>query len=63
MDPLDEVLCRAWNLAKEDSSDEVDEELERLLPPLVEAGYVSATEYLWRFTDTGVKRVEALGCD
>jgi hypothetical protein len=68
MDPVDEALCRAWSLTLEDSSDDVDRELEDLLPFLIKAGYVatsghSPTGSFWGFTETGVKRAEELGCD
>jgi hypothetical protein len=68
MDPVDEALCRAWQLFLEDLSDEVDEELKKLLPRLIEAGYVSESGHsptgsFWAFTEAGVKRAEELGCD
>ena len=40
MNAFDEALCRATTLFLEDGSDAVDEELEQLLLPLTEAGYV-----------------------
>jgi hypothetical protein len=68
MDALDEALCRAWSLRLKDTSNDVDEELEKLLPLLIEAGYVrvwghSPTGSFWAWTESGVKRAEELGCD
>jgi hypothetical protein len=69
MDALDEALCRAWSLfSKTDHWTDVDEELENLLPPLIEAGYVTESGHspsgsFWAFAETGVKRAEELGCD
>jgi predicted hydrocarbon binding protein len=68
LDALDKALCRAWQLALEDDSDAVDEELGKLLPKLVEAGLIeetghSPTGFFWAFTKIGVGRVEELGCD
>jgi hypothetical protein len=68
VESLDEVLRRVWQLALEGPSDQIDEEIDRLLPNLIDAGYVdefghSPTGSLWRFTEKGVQRVEALGCD
>lgn len=68
MDAIDEALCRAWSLSLEDPSDDVAEELETVLPFLIQAGYVresghSATGSFWAFTDAGVKRAKKLGCD
>jgi len=68
VEALDETLCRVWQLTLLDPSDEVDDEIDRLLSPLIEVGYVhesgrSATGSLWRFTPEGVRRVEELGCD
>jgi hypothetical protein len=68
MDDLDRALTRAWAIFLEDLSDESDAELEGLLPPLTNAGYVridgeSPTGYHWRFTPEGVERAKALGLD
>ena len=63
---LDDLLTRASEIFLGDLSDETDEELEGILPPLVEAGYVaingqSPTGEFWRFTPEGVARQEQLG--
>jgi hypothetical protein len=68
MNAFDEALCRAATLFLEDGSDAVDKELEQLLPPLIEAGYVrewghSATGSFWAFTEAGRQRAAELGCD
>lgn len=67
MDALDRALCRAEEIFLEDLSDEPDAELEKLLPPLVEAGYVreepwgeGSDWFLWSFTDAGIKRIDEL---
>ena len=67
MDPLDEALCRAQKLFLEDSSDVVEDELSKLMPGLVEAGYAEESDYgdglmAWGFTKAGIERGEALGC-
>jgi hypothetical protein len=67
MEPIDEALCRAWNLSLEDWSDAVEDALEEVLPALIQAGYVaesgrSLTGSFWTFTQTGTKRLEELGC-
>jgi hypothetical protein len=68
MDAVDEAVCRAWSLTLlRDPSDAVDEALEELLPSLIESGYVterghSPTGSFWAFSETGVRRVEELGC-
>ena len=56
----DEALLRAWRLV-EDFSEAVEDELGRLLPTLIAAGYAEADERTWRFTPEGVNRVELLG--
>ena len=56
----DEALVRAWELALEEHTDAVEEEFEHLLSPLIEAGYVEADHYTWRFTPEGVRRAELL---
>ncbi|MGH2682096.1 MAG: hypothetical protein ACRDIX_02560 [Actinomycetota bacterium] len=58
MNPVDEVLYRVWQLSLGDPSDEVDEELEKLPPRLIEAGYVSESGHsptgsFWAFTEAG----------
>jgi hypothetical protein len=68
VDELNRRLGRAWEIFLEDLSDETDAELSHLLPPLVDAGYVtidgeSPTGHFWRFTSKGVQRAEALGLD
>jgi len=67
VDPLDRDLCRAHEIFLGDLSDATDAELVDLLPPLIEAGYVtesghSPTGYFWAFTKSGVERGEELGC-
>jgi hypothetical protein len=64
---LDRDLCRAHAIFLQDLSDATDEELGKILPGLVEAGYVeeyghSPTGSFWRFTEAGVRRGEELGC-
>lgn len=53
---------RAWKLFEDDWSDEGAEEVEQLLPPLIDAGYVSTDDEAgtWAFTDAGVARAEFL---
>ena len=67
MDALDRALCRAQEIFLEDVSDEPETELEELLPPLIEAGYVHEEPwgedsgwFLWSFTDAGIKRADEL---
>lgn len=67
MDSLDDALRRAHEIFLGGSSDATDAELDDLLPPLVEAGYVtesghSATGSFWTFTESGIRRGEELGC-
>lgn len=67
MDSLDDALCQAHEIFLGDLSDETDAELDDLLPPLVEAGYVKETGHsptgsFWAFTESGVRRGEELGC-
>jgi hypothetical protein len=66
VEELDRTLSRAYEIFSEDLSDETDAELDALLPPLVNAGYVaingeSPTGLFWRFTPAGVERAKALG--
>lgn len=68
MDSLDEALCRASELFLGDDSDAADAELAKLLPVLVEAGYVTESGHspsgsFWAFTDSGNARIEALKGD
>jgi hypothetical protein len=56
----DEALMRAWTLAVEDYTDEVEDEFEILIPTLVEAGYAETDGWTWNFTDNGIERAEAL---
>jgi hypothetical protein len=68
VDELDRTLSRAWKIFLEGPSDQIDVELGPLLPPLVDAGYItidgeSPTGHFWRFTPKGVQRAEALGLD
>ncbi len=67
MNAADKALCRAWELASEDITDAVEDELNALVPILVEAGYASEEPWgedsgwvLWAFTDSGVARAEEL---
>jgi len=66
MDELDGPLRRAHEIFLDDLSDETDEELGKILPLLVDAGFVaidgeSPSGYFWRFTPAGVARGEELG--
>jgi hypothetical protein len=66
MDDIERCIIRASEIFLGNVSDETDAELEELLPPLVEAGYVvidgeSPTGHFWRFTPEGVRRQESLG--
>lgn len=68
MEHLDTTFRRAWEIFIGDLSDETDAELEALLPPLVDAGYVeisgeSPTGHFWVFTPDGVAHARALGLD
>jgi hypothetical protein len=68
MNELDRDLCRAHEIFLEDLSDETDAELRQILPALIRAGYVkedghSPTGSFWRFTQSGVRRGEELGCE
>lgn len=56
------ALIEAWTLGEgEDGwSDDVMEKVEPLLPILVEAGYVEATDAKWNFTAKGVERAMEL---
>jgi hypothetical protein len=56
----DDALIQAWRLAVEDLTDEVEDELETLIPKLVEAGYAETDGWTWNFTDKGIERAEAL---
>jgi hypothetical protein len=67
MDHLDKALCRAREIFLDEISDELDLELEELLPPLVNAGYVREEPwgdnpdwFLWSFTDAGRRRADEL---
>ena len=67
MDQLDAALYRAHEIYLEDASDELDAELNRLIPLLLDAGYVNDRDWgdgwsLWSFTEVGIKRGEELGC-
>jgi hypothetical protein len=59
----DEALTRAWPLLVENATDEVMDELEALIPVLVEAGYAEADEYIWRTTPAAHRRAAELGLD
>jgi hypothetical protein len=48
----DEMLLRAWNLALEDITEEVETRLAELLPSLIEAGYVD--EKPWGDAESGL---------
>jgi hypothetical protein len=56
----DKALIRAWDLALENDTEAVEDEFERLLPTLIEAGYAEADEYVWHFTPKGVERANLL---
>jgi len=69
MDAVEKTLLRVCELSLEDHSEENDAELGKLLPPLVEAGYVHEEPwgddpawFLWRFTEAGIARAKTLGC-
>jgi hypothetical protein len=59
----DEALTRAWPLLVENATDEVMDELETLIPMLVEAGYAEADEHTWRTTPAAHARAAELGLD
>ena len=59
-DDVDAVLSRAYVLALEDATDEVYDEFEKLLPPLIEAGYVESDGNTWRFSPAGIQRAKEL---
>lgn len=68
MRKVDQTLGKVWELSGGDWSDEVEDECGRLLPVLIDAGYVktyghSRSGFLWLFTSAGVERAEALGFD
>jgi len=58
----DEALLKAWLLGEDEDgwSDAVKEMAEQLLPTLIAAGYVWATDGKWNFTPEGVKRAMEL---
>jgi hypothetical protein len=60
----DEALMRAWDLGMDDAgwTDAVMAEAERLLPTLVEAGYVVTDDEAgtWWFSDDGKSRAVLL---
>jgi len=60
MDNADTILIRAWELWLADPTDEKDEEIEKLIAPLVDAGYAEVEGYTWGFTPEGIKRAEEL---
>jgi hypothetical protein len=71
MDSRDKALLRASELTLEDITNAVEDELGKLVPILVEAGYASEEPWgkdydesegwsLWRFTPSGVKRAKEL---
>jgi hypothetical protein len=62
-EPADQALARAWELSVGDSSDAVEDELETLIPALVEAEYAETDGYKWNFTPKGIKRIDELGLD
>jgi hypothetical protein len=66
-DSLDQALCRVHEIFLDDPSEAAYAELSELLPALVEAGYVTESDYgdgwsLWGFTPAGIARGEELGC-
>jgi hypothetical protein len=67
MHALDEALSRAREIFLSDCSAELDAELGKLLPSLIQAGYVYEEPwgddpdwFLWHFTDVGRERVDEL---
>jgi hypothetical protein len=68
MRKVDQTLRLVWELSSGNWSDEVEDECGRLLPVLIDAGYVktyghSRSGFLWRFTPSGVERAQLLGFD
>jgi hypothetical protein len=66
MEDIERCVTRASEIFLGNVSDETDADLEDLLSPLVEAGYViidggSPTGHFRRFTPEGVRRQESLG--
>lgn len=59
-DDRDRALLRAWELYDEGDADEVEAEIEALLPDLFEAGYVRVSDDRWSFTPAGVARAKEL---
>ena len=62
-DDTDVALRRVWELFVEDPTDKIEDEMEALLPTLIVAGYVDATEDRWNFTPKGVARAKQLESD
>ncbi len=67
MDALDEKLRRVEAIFLQDLTEDCDEELNALLPPLVKAGYVEEKPwgndtgwFLWAFTEAGRRRCREL---
>jgi hypothetical protein len=60
----DTALMRAWNLGMDEAgwSEAVMDEAERLLPTLLDAGYVGIDDNAgtWWFTKEGIARAEAI---
>jgi hypothetical protein len=56
----DHALLRARQLFLGDATDESFDEIEELLPQLVDAGYVDIEEDRWGFTPTGRERADEL---
>jgi hypothetical protein len=59
-DDVDRALMRAWHLFVQDPSDDVDRELEALLPLLVTAGYADNEGDRYGFSPKGIARAEEL---
>jgi hypothetical protein len=63
---LDEIFLRALKLKLEDTTDENEAALEKLIPTLVKAGYAeesghTSTGFFWAWTDRGIERAGELG--
>jgi hypothetical protein len=59
---VDAALMEAWSLGEDEGgwSDAVMAAAERLLPTLIDAGYVQTSGNTWNFTPAGVARAMEL---
>lgn len=67
MDLIDQKLLRAWELSLEDFTEDVEAELNALVPALIEAGFAkdkpwgdNPEYFLWSFTKAGIERGKEL---